>query len=204
MFAELGEIKFQVVGSPEHLEAERRYDYAEHDVIEARPRLQWLADGLERLVLDLMFHVSFTNPAAELAALRAAANAHQALALVLGDGTLRGYFVIESIATRSAQLGANGAPIAVAARVELKEFTLDSELDPSAPPLAPFTPLALVNAAAASGAAAPLASSAAPLAAVSPEGVTAILNRPAPAGAIAPNLLPADVPTSVITRSAAR
>ncbi|HYB92390.1 MAG TPA: phage tail protein [Candidatus Binataceae bacterium] len=204
MFAELGEIKFQVVGSPEHLEAERRYDYAEHDVIEAPPRLQWLSNGLERLVLDLIFHASFSNPTSGLAALRAAANAHQALPLVMGDGTLWGYFVIESIATRSTQLGANGTAIAVGARLELKEFAPGAELDPSAPPLAPFTPLALVNGAAASGSAATGASSSTPLAPLSPQGVTAILSNAPPAGAITPNLLPDDVPISVITRSAAR
>jgi hypothetical protein len=38
VFAILGEIPFQVVGSPEALSDSRSYDYAEHRVVQARPR----------------------------------------------------------------------------------------------------------------------------------------------------------------------
>jgi hypothetical protein len=180
VFAELGQIRFQVVGSPEQLESERHFDYAELDVIEARPRLQWLGDNLERLTLELMFHASFTNPAAQLAALQAAA-------------------------TRSAQLSASGAPIAVAARVELKEFALDSAVDPAAPPIPLFAPLALVTAALGVAGTPPALAlpAATPGAALTPEGVTALINTPQAPGALAPNLRAGDVPTAVITRSAA-
>jgi phage protein U len=205
VFAELGQIRFQVVGSPEHLESERHFDYAELEVIEARPRLQWLGDNLERLTLDLMFHASFSDPAAQLAALLTAAHSHQGLPLVFGNGVFRGYFVIESVATRSAQLSASGAPIAVAARIELKEFALDSAVDPGAPPIPLFAPLALVTTAfGAAGTPPALALPAAtPGAALTPEGVTALINTPQAPGVPAPNLQAGDVPAAVITRSAA-
>ena len=99
MFALFGEIPFQVIGSPEVFESSRRFDYAEHRVVEDRPRLQWLAAELESITLAMLFHKSFTDPAAQLAALLAAAGDHQARALVLGNGVFRGFFVVESVTT---------------------------------------------------------------------------------------------------------
>jgi phage protein U len=198
MFAELGLIRFQVLGSPENIAAEQRYGYAELQVVQARPRLQWLADELERLTLDLMFHAAFTDPTAQLTALRAAAQTHEAMPLVFGNGVLRGYFVIESIATRAAQLAADGTPVAVTVRMELKEYALDALIDPSAPPVPLFAPLALVTTSAAAGA---TAGAAAP-APLLPAGVSPLVSAPQASGALTPNLQPADVPSAVITRSA--
>jgi phage protein U len=113
MFALLGEIPFEVLGSPETFESSRHFDYAEHRVIEDRPRLQWLAAELESITLAMLFHTSFTYPAPQLAALLAAANDHQARALVLGNGSFRGFFVVESVATSDIQLGADAAPVAI-------------------------------------------------------------------------------------------
>ena len=71
MFAALGEIQFEVVGSPEAYESAAAYDFAEQKVIESKPQLQWVGDDLERLKFELVWHASFTNPAAQLALLRA-------------------------------------------------------------------------------------------------------------------------------------
>ncbi len=64
-------------------------------MVEARPRLQWLATELQKISLELGFHVAFVNPATQMNLLRAAAEDHQARALIFGNGVHRGYFVIE-------------------------------------------------------------------------------------------------------------
>ena len=61
MYAVLGEIIFDVLTSPQAFESARKYDYAEHKVVEDRPRLQWIADDLETLTLELSFHAQFIN-----------------------------------------------------------------------------------------------------------------------------------------------
>jgi phage protein U len=199
MFAELGLIRFQVIGSPQEIRSERRYDYAQHNLIEARPRLQWVGTGLERISFDILMHSSFTDPAAQMAALGAAAAAHLAMPLVFGNGVLRGYFVIESIATRSTQLSAGGNPIAITTRLELREWVPDSGLGASASAAVPdFAPLGLIAAAASAADSGPAAS--APL---SPAGVTALLAVPAAAALPSAEIEPGDVPAAVITRSAA-
>lgn len=193
MFAALGEIQFEVVGSPEAYESARTYDFAEQKVIESKPQLQWVGDDLERVKFELMWHASFTNPTAQLALLRATAGEHLAQPLVFGDGGFRGFFVIESINVKSQQLSAGGAPISIRVALALKEWDADSILLSSAIPVATVSPLAIAT--------------------TSPEvvganaltpGVSALLSIPAAAGASGPNLEAGDVPATVIVRSTAR
>lgn len=195
MFAVLGDIQFEVVGSPESYESVGAYDFPELRVIDSKPRLQWVGDELERLTFDLIWHASFTNPAAQLALMRATAAQHLALPLVFGDGGYRGLFVIESIKVKSQQLSAGGSPIAISVALALKEWVADLQLLSSAHGTAAFSPLALATAS--TGTAAGISNGLAP-------GVSALLSTPFATGAITPELDAGDVPTNVIVRSAAR
>jgi phage protein U len=133
MFAVLGEIVFEVLTSPESVRLVAAYSYAEHKVVEAPPRLQWLANELAKISLELGFHVAFSNPKAQMDALRAAGGDHQARALVFGNGVHRGYFVIETIEETQHQLADDGSYVAISARVELKEWVPGADFDPIAP-----------------------------------------------------------------------
>ncbi len=192
MFAVLGDILFEVIGSPETLDSVREYDFAEHRVIESRPRLQWLGNGLERLKLEMMLHASFTDPGAQMSVLRATAAAHRALPLVFGNGGFRGFFVIESLAQRSKQLSASGTPIAITVALSLKEWAALTELDLS--PLSGFPTLGLASA---SAARATKSDRALP-------GVSPLLSLRAASGVPGPALQAGDVLASTIVRSAAR
>ena len=192
MFAVLGDIEFEVVGSPESYESADGYDFPEQRVIESKPRLQWVGDELERLNFELMWHASFTNPATQLALLRATAATHLALPLVFGDGGFRGFFVIESIKVKSQQLSAGGAPIAIRVAVALKEWIADAQ--------SLFNSLSLTTlgiTTASTGTSASSSNGTTP-------GVSALLNIPSATGTSGPNLEADDVPTSVIVRSVAR
>ncbi len=195
MFAALGDIQFEVVGSPEGYESADAYDFAEQRVIESKPRVQWVGDDLERLSFELMWHASFTNPAAQLALLRATAAQHLALPLVFGNGGFRGFFVIESIKMRSQQLSANGAPIAIRVALALKEWIADPQLISTVLSIATFSPLGISTAS---------AKTARTGSAASAPGVSALLNIPSATGTSGPNLDAGDVLPAVIVRSAAR
>jgi phage protein U len=206
MFALLGEISFQVIGSPEIFESSRRFDYAEHRVVEDLPRLQWLAAELENITLAMLFHASFTDPAAQLAALLAAAKDHQARALVLGNGVFRGYFVVESVATSDLQLAADATPIAIRVRASLRQWVPGSAFDPAAPPQLASVALGIAPVAISYSSPAPLLEAAAPIAdyltpTFTEPGVSALVDNPLPAGPSAPNLSYADVPAAAIVRS---
>jgi phage protein U len=196
LFAVLGDIQFEVVGSPEGYESAAAYDFAEQRVIESKPRMQWVGDDLEKLSFELMWHSSFTNPAVQLARLRATAAQHLALPLVFGNGGFRGFFVIESIKMKSQQLSAGGAPIAIRVALALKERTADLQLPSNAQPAAGFSPLGIAtasNGTAGGGANGSLT-----------PGVSALLSISAATGSSGPNLEADDVSTAVIVRSAAR
>lgn len=121
MFAMLGPISFRLITYFEGVSNKRGYDYAEHAVIEGKPRLQWIGDDLEEVAIDLMFHVSYCNPEAELAKLRIAGSMHTALPLIYGSGHYVGMFVIKTIHSTTRQTNRSGALVAVTARVSLIE-----------------------------------------------------------------------------------
>jgi phage protein U len=146
MFATLGEIIFLVLTSFESFRSTSEYRYAEHKVVEAPPRLQWIGDELEKISIDLQFHVAFTNPATRMLALQAAAEDHQARALVFGNGVFRGYFVIESLEETHSQLADDGSYIAIDARLELHEWVPGADFDPLAPPQLANPPSGIVQA----------------------------------------------------------
>jgi phage protein U len=195
LFAVLGDIQFEVVGSPEGYESAGAYDFPEQRVLESKPRLQWVGDELERPSFDLMWHASFTNPATQLALLRTTAAQHLALPLVFGDGVYRGLFVIESIKVKSQQLSAGGAPIAIRVALALKEWIADPQLVSSALPIATFSPLGIAAASTVAGST--VSSGSIP-------GVSALLSVPSATGASGPKVQADDVPAAVIVRSAAQ
>jgi phage protein U len=195
LFGALGEIQFEVVGSPEAYESAGAYDFAEQRMVESKPQLQWVGDDLERLKFELTWHATFTNPAVQLARLRATAAEHLALPLVFGNGGFRGLFVIESINVKSQQLSAGGAPIAIRVALALKEWIANPLLLSSARPVSASSPLGITTA---SGAAAGAGANR-----LTP-GVSALLSTPSATGASGPNLQAADVSTAVIVRSVGR
>jgi phage protein U len=145
MFALLGNIFIQVLTSPQSIRAKTGYHYAEHKVVESAPRLQWTSDGLEKITLQLGFHVLFTNPATQMNLLYLAAETHQALPLVFGNGVFRGYFVIESIEETHQQMADDGSYFALEARMELREWIPGADFDPLAPPQAANPPPGIVS-----------------------------------------------------------
>lgn len=144
MYAVLGDILFVTLTSPAAFESARAFDYAEHKVVQAPPRLQWTANALETITLDLNFHVAFTNPQTQLNTLNAAAKDHQARALVFGNGIHRGYFVIVSIAETQKHQADDGSMIWASAKVELKQWIPGADFDPLAPPRPRTPPPAIV------------------------------------------------------------
>jgi phage protein U len=128
MFAMLGDFIFEVLTSPEQFCSASEYTYAEHKVVEAPPLLQWLANDLEKISLELGFHIAFTNPLLQMTLLYTNAQAHLALPFVYGNGVFRGFYVIESIEETHRQLADDGSYIAISAKVELREWVVGADV----------------------------------------------------------------------------
>ncbi|QQJ05214.1 hypothetical protein HFQ69_23510 [Salmonella enterica subsp. enterica serovar Agona] len=133
MFAVLGDIEFELITYWDGFEATFGVDYAEHARIEGKPGLQFVGDRLDEIQISLVFHQHYCVPDVELARVRTAMKAHQALALVFGNGDYRGWFVITDVTATSEQTDSTGNVLAVSATVSLREYTGDPK-NPLQPP----------------------------------------------------------------------
>lgn len=122
MFAQLGEIKFQLMQQPNSLEYTKDYDYSEQALVGSKPDLQYCGENLETVNIRISFHSSFCSPEDEIKKLKDAASKHQALSFVYGNGKYQGKFVIVSIGKSLQQMDYQGNIIAVETSLNLKEY----------------------------------------------------------------------------------
>lgn len=133
MFALLGDVQFDVITYFDGFESQFGADFAEHALIEGKPRLQFIGDKLDEIRIQLAFHLHYCDPEAELAKLKDALAAHQAMALVLGNGDYKGWFVLTDVQATSKHTDKAGTLIALEASITLREFVGDKK-NPLPPP----------------------------------------------------------------------
>lgn len=117
----LGTITFGVLTCPESVDEVVSAHFAEHPLIEGKPRLQWIGDHLDEMTWQLVFHTGFCTPAIELFKLRAAILAHQPLPLVMMSGAHRGWFVPVSVRVSTRMTRYDGALLWIEASLTLRE-----------------------------------------------------------------------------------
>lgn len=133
MFALLGDVQFDLITYFDGFESQFGADYAEHPLIEGKPRLQFVGDKLDEIRIQLAFHLHYCDPEAELAKLKKALAAHDAMALVLGNGDYKGWFVLTDVQATSKHTDKAGTLIALEASITLREFVGDKK-NPLPPP----------------------------------------------------------------------
>ncbi len=133
MYAVLGDIQFDLITYFDGFEWRFGADYAEHGVIQGKPRLQFIGDKLDEIRLTLKFHAQYCDPEAEMVRLREAAQAHQAMAFVLGNGDYKGWFVLTEAEAISEQTDPAGTLVSVTATATLREYVGDKK-NPVPPP----------------------------------------------------------------------
>lgn len=143
MFAQLGPIRFDVLSHVEGFDIARSQTYAEHEVIEGKPKLQWIGEALDEIALDLSFHAAFCTPEVEMQKLERAASAHQALPLVFGDGRYIGRFVITRIDRALRFCDGRGRAFQIEAKVSLREYAGEGVETPEGLAVAAVQTLAL-------------------------------------------------------------
>ena len=117
----LGDIEFTLALAPEGFSHERRVTLPEHEVIEDRPSVQWTGWKLETLRLTFNWHVGWCDPDEQLLKLWAAQDKHEPMRLVLGSGTWKRKWLIESVSDSLTHTDPFGDTLAIEATVSLKE-----------------------------------------------------------------------------------
>jgi len=123
MFAQLGNIQFNLITYFNGIDDVQKHNFAEHQTIESKPKLQFIGDELDELNIKLNFHSSFCVPEAEIKKLKDTAKKHQELAFILGNGKYVGKYVIQEISSTTQQCDKFGNLISIEAEIKLKEWS---------------------------------------------------------------------------------
>lgn len=125
-FALLGDIAFDLITYLPGFNHTVAADFAEHALIERKPRLQWVGDKLDDVTIDLSFHAAFCQPEAEMARLRNAVRAHEALTFMFANGHIVGDYVLLQLTQTATQTMTDGTLIAVTGQLTMKEYVVDA------------------------------------------------------------------------------
>ncbi|MCL1861781.1 MAG: phage tail protein [Proteobacteria bacterium] len=132
MYAILGDIQFDLIYF-DGFDSKFAANYAEHAMIAGKPRLQFTGLALDEIAITLAFHHLFCDPEVEFAKLKEALANHQAMALVLGNGDYKGWFVLADVNSTAQQTDATGTITALEASISLREYVGDTA-NPLPPP----------------------------------------------------------------------
>jgi len=122
IYASLGDISFEVVSGWTDFSATRSAHFAEHAVIEGKPKVQWVGDGLELLDLTIRLHAALGDPDYGMGQLRWRLTWHKAMALVLANGFYRGRYVMSELVETLRHTDPWGNTILLEAKMALKEW----------------------------------------------------------------------------------
>lgn len=128
MFAQLGNIQFQNLLSFNEFSKRGEMIYAEHALIDGKPKLQRTGSALDELNISLRFHASFCNPKVELDKLKDARNQGEILPLLWGNGNVEGEFVIGEISETIDEADPQGNIFSLSASVTLKEYVIKDKI----------------------------------------------------------------------------
>ena len=121
-YAILGDLLFRVLVGWEQFDATRGASYAEHKVIEGKPKLQYTGENLETLNITMRFHMDYCEPDLAISHLRKRLSDHKAMALVLTNGFYRGRYVLTELVETLRHTDGEGNTILMDVRVALKEW----------------------------------------------------------------------------------
>ena len=128
MYAQLGNIRFEGLKGFSNFSHERSVNYAQHELINGKPRLQAVGDNLDSISFGMYLHSEFTNPEADIEAMRLAMQERTVLPLILGNGRVLGFFVIPNFSQMNSFTDPLGNLIEVTLTVDLLESFSENPL----------------------------------------------------------------------------
>ena len=123
MFAQLGDIEFELINYFSGLNESNTFNYAQHERINNKPILQYLGQDLQEQDIKLNFHASFCVPEDELKKLKNVAKKGEPLKFIKGNGEYVGVFVITEIISATEQTSDEGDIIYIQVDLKLREYT---------------------------------------------------------------------------------
>jgi len=122
MFAQLGDIQFDLITYFDGINSTVTYNYAEHERINNKTLLQFMGENLQEFTIKLNLHSSFCVPEDEILKIRSEAKLGKPLKFIKGNGEYVGAFVISQIQKTTEQTSPEGDLIAIQVELQLKEY----------------------------------------------------------------------------------
>lgn len=132
MYGQLGDIVFENMLSPNSQELTGSAVYAEHALVNGKPRLQRTGDTLDDLKIGMKLHVNFCKPEDVIKQLVAYRSSGAVCRYITGSGRLVGTFVVVSIKQNDLACGPNGGIIETDLEVSLLESVAQDAASASA------------------------------------------------------------------------
>lgn len=123
MWAILGDIEFEVLGSPVGMEHHFAAEFAQHALISKKPRIEAIGSTLDEISLDIKLHYSMGEVEERLRMIREALVAQEPLALVMGDGDYRGPWVLTDGVVVAQKTTDAGRLVSATLKLSLLEYT---------------------------------------------------------------------------------
>lgn len=121
MYAQLGNIRFEGLKGFSSFEESFGVNYAQHERIKGKPRLEAVGLILDTISFDMYLHSQFSDIESDIEEIRTAMLARQVLPLILGTGKIIGTFVIPSFTKSTSFADKSGNLIEATLSVELLE-----------------------------------------------------------------------------------
>jgi len=126
MYAQLGNIKFEGAKGFASLEETFGVNYAQHERIKGKPRLEAVGSNLDAISFSMHLHSQFTTPEDDIEQMRVNMVNNEILPLILGNGKVVGNFVITNFSVSTMFTDPVGNLIEASLSVDLLEsFTED-------------------------------------------------------------------------------
>ena len=122
MFAQLGDIQFDLITYFDGINSTVTYNYAEHERINNKTLLQFMGENLQEFTIKLNLHSNFCVPEDEILKIRTEAKLGKPLKFIKGNGEYLGAFVISQIQKTTEQTSPEGDLIAIQVELQLKEY----------------------------------------------------------------------------------
>lgn len=116
-----GSHEFTLLASPTGADYTRAATYAEHALINNKPRLQFTGLNLTTINLSFYFHSDFCDPTREVAKIQRLMEEHESGMLVMASGEVKGEFVIRDIKEKVSHADAQGRTISMTVTVDMTE-----------------------------------------------------------------------------------
>ena len=122
MFAQLGDIQFDLITYFDGISDTVNYNYAEHERINNKTLLQFMGENLQEFTIKLNLHSNFCVPEEEILKIRTEAKLGKPLKFIKGNGEYVGAFVISGIQKSIEQASPEGDIISIQVELKLREY----------------------------------------------------------------------------------